>query len=92
MLTKKALVELTKLAALELAPRIRVNAVAPGAILPPPKHPELAVRDLAGKVPLARVPDPAEIADAVRFLLEADSVTGQIIFVDGGQNLLGNGV
>lgn len=92
MLTKKALEELTKLAALELAPRIRVNAVAPGAILPPPKHPELAVRDLMGKVPLARAPQPAEIADAVLFLLQADSVTGQILFVDGGQNLLGNGV
>lgn len=92
MLTKKALEELTKLAALELAPRIRVSAVAPGAILPPPKHPELAVHDLTGNVPLECIPAPSEIAEAVVFLLQAKSVTGQILFVDGGQNLLGNGV
>ncbi len=92
LLSKKALSELTKLAALELAPRIRVNAVAPGSILPPPKRPEIQVRDLAGKIPLERIPEPSEIADAVRFLIEAESVTGQTIFVDGGQNLLGNGV
>lgn len=92
MLSKKALEELTKLAALELSPGIRVNAVAPGAILPPPKHPELAARDLAGKVPLGRAPEVSEIAEAVLFLLRADSVTGQVVFVDGGQHLLGNGV
>ena len=47
---------------------------------------------VALRYPLERVPEPAEIAEAVLFLLRADSVTGQIIFVDGGQNLLGNGV
>lgn len=91
-ITKKGLEELTKLSALELAPGIRVNAVAPGPILPPPGSDGSGFAEMAGKVPLALFPTPENIAEAVLFLLRADWCTGQVVFVDGGQHLLGNGV
>ncbi len=91
-ISKTGLAELTKLAALEYAPRIRVNAVAPGPVLPPPGSSATSARELAGKVPLDALPTPEQIAEAALFLICADSVTGQIIYVDGGQHLLGNGV
>ncbi|MBP7275714.1 MAG: SDR family oxidoreductase, partial [Kiritimatiellae bacterium] len=90
-LTKSALWEATRLAALTWAPRIRVNAVAPGPALPPPgAGRKERVRDLAGYVPLGRDCPPAEIAEAVIFLLRAPGITGQCLFVDGGQHLLGD--
>ncbi len=91
-ISKKGLADLTQLTALEYAPTIRVNAVAPGPILPPPGSSVESVRELAGNIPLDRLPTSDQIAETVLFLLEADSVTGQIIYVDGGQHLLGNGV
>ena len=83
MLSKKALEELTQLAAIDLAPSITVNAVAPGAVLPPPE-----TQEAAGTIPLKKRPALQEIAEAVLYLLKADSVTGQTLFVDGGQNLI----
>jgi NAD(P)-dependent dehydrogenase (short-subunit alcohol dehydrogenase family) len=91
-LSKKALAEATRAAALALAPDIRVNAVAPGVVLPPPGQGERYLRDRAGKIPLGRRIRPEEIADAVMCLIRADSVTGQILWVDGGQHLLGSAV
>jgi NAD(P)-dependent dehydrogenase (short-subunit alcohol dehydrogenase family) len=90
VLSKKSLAEFTKIAALELAPGIRVNAVAPGAVLPPPGKGKAYLKDHAGPIPMGRLVKAEEVADAVVFLLKSDSVTGQIVFVDGGQNLLGN--
>ena len=55
-LSKKALFELTKIAALELAPHIRVNGVAPGPILPPPGCASDSLRERAGAIPLDRIP------------------------------------
>jgi NAD(P)-dependent dehydrogenase (short-subunit alcohol dehydrogenase family) len=92
LIAKKGLENLTRLAALEYAPGIRVNAVAPGAVLPPPGSAAESVRELAGRIPLEELPTAVQIADAVLWLLRADAVTGQTIFVDGGQHLLGNGV
>ncbi len=89
MLSKKGLEELTKLAALDLAPGITVNAVAPGAILPPPKQADNPAWEYAGTIPLEKRPTPADVAAAVLYLLKSDHITGQTIFVDGGQNLLG---
>ncbi len=89
MLSKKGLEELTKLAALDLAPGITVNAVAPGAILPPPKDSHNPAWEYAGTIPLGKRPTPADVAGAVLYLLKSDHITGQTIFVDGGQNLLG---
>jgi NAD(P)-dependent dehydrogenase (short-subunit alcohol dehydrogenase family) len=91
-IAKKGLEELTKLAALEYAPDIRVNAVAPGPVLPPPGSSAVSARELAGNIPLEELPSVENIAAATLFLLRAASVTGQTIFVDGGQHLLGNGV
>ena len=91
-LTKKGLEELTRLSALEYAPDIRVNAVAPGPVLPPPGSSAESARELAGNIPLEELPAMGHIAEAALFLLQADSVTGQVIYVDGGQHLLGNGV
>lgn len=87
LLSKKALAELTQQSALELAPEFTVNAVAPGAVLPPPD----GVRERAGRIPLECSISPEEIARAVRFLLNSDAITGQTLFVDGGQHLLGMG-
>jgi len=89
MLSKKGLEELTKLAALDLAPGITVNAIAPGAILPPPKDSDNPAWEYAGTIPLGKRPTPADVAGAVLYLLKSDHITGQTIFVDGGQNLLG---
>jgi NAD(P)-dependent dehydrogenase (short-subunit alcohol dehydrogenase family) len=91
-ITKKGLEELTKLAALELAPGIRVNAVAPGPILPPPGDDGAHFAERAGHIPLNHFPTPGNIAEAVLFLVQAEYCTGQVIYVDGGQHLLGNGV
>lgn len=74
----------------ELAPEVRVNGVAPGAILWPSSgevSPEWQSRTLAG-IPLARLGEPADIARTIAFLLEeAPYITGQIIAVDGGRRL-----
>ena len=91
-IAKKGLEELTKLSALELAPQIRVNAVAPGPILPPPGSSAKSARELAGNIPLDLLPTPENIAESVLFLVQADCCTGQVLYVDGGQHLLGNGV
>ncbi|MFA7257634.1 MAG: SDR family oxidoreductase [Kiritimatiellales bacterium] len=88
MLSKKGLEELTKLAALDLAPGITVNAVAPGAVLPPPKQSDNPAWEPAGTIPLEKRPALADIADAVLYLLKSDVITGQTIFVDSGQNLI----
>lgn len=84
LLSKKALADFTKIAALELAPGITVNGVAPGPVLPPAN-----IREKAGGIPLERRPIIADIADTLIFLLQNDSITGEIIFVDGGQHLIG---
>ena len=92
LLTKKGLADLTRLAAMEFAPEIRVNGVAPGPVLPPPGCDTNDLFERAGTLPLGKLPIPSQIADAVVFLLQADSVTGQVIYVDAGQHLLGNAV
>ena len=92
LLSKKALAAFTEVAALALAPRIQVNAVAPGPVLPPPGRGSAYLREHGGKVPLGKRPGLDAVAEAVSNLLHSRSTTGQILFVDGGQHLLGNGV
>ncbi len=87
LLSKKMAASFTLLAARELAPWVTVNAVAPGPVLPPPGLGADRVRDRAGATPLRRRPSPEDVARAVAFLLEAEAITGQIVFVDGGQHL-----
>lgn len=84
-LSKRALAGFTRDAAAELAPQVRVNAIALGPVLPPP---EGTPPEPAGPVPLQRRPTPQEVADAARYLIRARSITGQILFVDGGQHLV----
>jgi NAD(P)-dependent dehydrogenase (short-subunit alcohol dehydrogenase family) len=85
--SKAALWTLTQTLALALAPAIRVNAVGPGPTLPSPRQTEAQFRRQWSEVPLARPVDPSEICAAVGFLLDAPSVTGQMIACDGGQHL-----
>jgi len=87
LLAKKSLAELTRIAALELAPDIRVNAVAPGLILPPDSKGKDYLDRLAKNIPLKRKGEPVDIARAVQFLIENTYLTGQTIFVDGGEHL-----
>lgn len=88
-MAKAALVMLTQALAKDLAPEIRVNAVAPGAILwPESGKPEEAAEALIAKTPLAHKGDPGDVAEAVRWLLlDARYTTGQVVRVDGGRAL-----
>jgi pteridine reductase len=87
-LSKHLLAVLTRMTAVAFAPGLTVNAVAPGLILPPPGEDEAYLARLARLLPLECHGGPEDIARAVVFLLESDFVTGQVIFVDGGQHLL----
>jgi NAD(P)-dependent dehydrogenase (short-subunit alcohol dehydrogenase family) len=89
-LSKRAARDLTCMCALDYAPAIRVNAVAPGLILPPEGQDESWLQKLAHTAPLQRYGSPRDITDAVLFLLAAPFVTGQTIFVDGGRHLRGD--
>lgn len=91
--SKAGLLHLTRIAARELAPDVRVNSVIPGPILPPsgesPDSEEWRAR--GERVPLRRTGDPAHVLEAVLFLTRNDYVTGAELFVDGGERLLPGG-
>ena len=88
---KAALVMLSKSLALELAPDVRVNAIAPGAILWPEADSDFSAQEqnnLQEKVPLKRIGSPEDIANTIAFLVcDAHYITGQVIAVDGGRTL-----
>lgn len=88
-IAKAGLVAMTKVLAKEFGPAIRVNAVAPGAILwPETASSELERQEILQRVVLGRCGEPSDIAKAVRFLIrDADYMTGQILTVDGGRTL-----
>jgi pteridine reductase len=86
-LSKQALAAATETMARALAPKVRVNAVAPGLTLPTEDYRPAQMVALAEMMPLERLPEPDEIADAVVWLAGAESVTGQTIYVDGGASL-----
>jgi NAD(P)-dependent dehydrogenase (short-subunit alcohol dehydrogenase family) len=86
-LSKAGLHNATVMLAQALAPRVRVNAVAPGPTLPSPRQSEAQFAAQAATVPLGRGPTPEDIAAAVLYLAQAQSVTGVTIAVDGGQHL-----
>jgi NAD(P)-dependent dehydrogenase (short-subunit alcohol dehydrogenase family) len=86
-LAKAGLWTLTQTLALALAPRIRVNGIGPGPTLPSPRQtPEQFVRQRA-MTPLGRGTSPQEIASALRYIISAPALTGQMIALDGGQHL-----
>lgn len=86
-ISKYALGALVRTVAAELAPRIRVNAVAPGIVLPPPEMSD-AVRDaMLEDVPMGAVGQPSDVIAAIHFLVDAPYVTGTTLRVDGGRHL-----
>jgi len=87
VVSKGGLRQLMRTLALELAPEVRVNAVAPGTVLPPPDLSPAVLRSLTEKIPLGRIGSAEEIARAVLFLAQADFVTGHEIAVDGGRTV-----
>lgn len=84
--SKQALRNLLEHLAIELAPNVRVNAVAPGLILPPNGNPD-AFEGLERTNPLQRIGTTEEMVEAVLYLIRATYTTGQILFVDGGRHL-----
>jgi NAD(P)-dependent dehydrogenase (short-subunit alcohol dehydrogenase family) len=86
-LSKAALWAATRMMAQGLAPRIRVNAIAPGPTLPSVHQSKQAFEAETGAVILGRGASPDEIGQALTYLIDAPSVTGQMIAVDGGQHL-----
>jgi pteridine reductase len=89
--SKAALVRITQCLALELAPAVRVNAVAPGTVLWPESVPAARRRELTRRIPLRRTGQPSDVAEAVRYLAGAPFVTGAVLPVDGGRSLAGRG-
>lgn len=89
-MSKAALLYMTRALALELAPSVRVNAVAPGAILWPEEGKDQSGKDaLLARTPLSRIGTVEEVAEAVRWLLrDASYMTGEVLHIDGGRMLL----
>ncbi len=87
-LSKKMLEILTKSLALKLAPKVTVNGVAPGLILPPEGKDYTYLKQKAETVPLKRYGSVQNIVETVIFLLRNDFVPGQVIYVDGGKHLV----
>lgn len=85
--SKAGLAHATRCLAVELAPRVRVNAVAPGTVLFPEDWPEERRQRQRARIPLGREGTPEDVARAVRFLLESGYLTGVVLPVDGGSSL-----
>ena len=89
-LSKQMLFNLTRMMSLEFAPEIRVNAVAPGIIIPDKNADRDIIERLKIGNPLNRIGKLEEVTSTVLFLLQNEFITGQVIYVDGGRNLRGN--
>ena len=91
--SKAGLLHLTRIMARELGPEVRVNAVLPGAVLPPPGMTTDSTewRRMGERLPVGRTGEPAQVGLTVVFLAENDFITGEVIYVDGGEHLLGAG-
>ncbi len=87
LLAKKGLVELTKMAAIEFAPHIRVNGVAPGVVLPASTRSEEYIQWRLQTIPLRMQGNTEHITKAVLHFLDNDFITGQFLSVDGGENI-----
>ena len=82
--SKAALAHLTRVAARSLAPRVRVNAIAPGSVLPEEDATPETVRTAAARIPLRYWGSPDDVARAVLFLDRSPFITGEVLVVDGG--------
>jgi pteridine reductase len=83
-LSKQAAAAATRTLARALAPRVRVCAVAPGLTIPTADYGAAQVARLTARMPLGRLPQPSDVAEAVLYLIGAEAITGQLLFVDGG--------
>ncbi len=81
---KAGLLHLTRVMARRLAPEVRVNAIAAGHVLPPEYFDEAMTERAREQVPLGRIGKPGDVVGAVRYLVGAEYVTGEVIVVDGG--------
>ena len=86
--SKAGLLHLTRVMARRLAPEVRVNAVAPGYVLPPAHHDAAEIERTRRRIPMGRVGAPEDVAGVVRFLARAEYVTGEVVVVDGGLGTL----
>jgi len=86
-ITKAGIVQMTRALAHALAPKIRVNAIAPGPVLLPEGWTQEQADKLIATTPLGRLGSPEDVAQAVLYLLSADYVTGETIIVDGGRHI-----
>jgi pteridine reductase len=86
-ISKAGVIHMTRSLARALAPSVRVNAVAPGAVLLPESWSAADAERLAGTTPLRRLGSPEDVAQAVSYLVDADYVTGETLIVDGGRHL-----
>jgi pteridine reductase len=87
-LSKKTLREFTLMAARALGPKIRVNGICPGPILPPPGKDAKYLERISKDTPLGRPGKPDYVVSALKYILENPYVTGECLFVDGGEHLL----
>jgi pteridine reductase len=88
-ISKAGVVQMTRALARTFAPAVRVNAVAPGAVMLPDEWGAESAERLARTTPLARLGAASDVAQAVLYLLDADYVTGETILVDGGRHVRG---
>jgi short-subunit dehydrogenase len=87
LLSKKFLAEFTKMLALEVAPNIRVNGIAPGYIIPEKNVSAEYVEKTPKLIPLQKIGNVKNIVQTLEFLLENDFINGQILSIDGGASL-----
>lgn len=86
-ISKAGIVQMTRAMAHALGPQVRVNAIAPGAVLLPEGWDEASRSRLENTTPLKRLGTPKDVTDAILYLLRAEYVTGEIIIVDGGRHV-----
>jgi pteridine reductase len=86
-ISKAGVVQMTRALARALAPRIRVNAIAPGLVLAPEDMSDAEAERYAASTPLRRNGSPADVVRALEYLIDAPFVTGDVLFVDGGRHV-----
>lgn len=87
LLSKRLIREFTLISAFNLAPNFRVNAISPGLILPPRGKDNDYLYKLSQSVPLKKTGDLSQIQKAVEFIINTEFITGQIIYINGGEHL-----
>ena len=87
MLSKKSLADFTKIAAIEFAPKIRVNAIAPGVILPGDQRTTDYLAWRVEGIPLKKQGEVEDLLKAMKYIINSNFITGQILTVDGGEGI-----